>query len=80
MLAIQIASIVACALISIALIPKLGIFGAALATSVTYCFVSVANALFFAKFTGVSPQRFVVLQREDVAFARTLADRFRGTA
>lgn len=75
MLAIQAASIAACAVITIMTIPRLGIYGAALATSITYCFVTVANSLFFARFTGVPARRFVLLQREDFAYARRLFGR-----
>ena len=66
-LAIQTVSIVACAIITVLTIHRLNIYGAALATSLTYGFMFVANAALFYRFTHESPLRFVLLQREDFA-------------
>lgn len=71
-LAIQTVSILACATITAMTIHRLNIFGAALATSVTYCFVAAANAALFYRYTQLSPLRFILLQREDLDRVRRL--------
>ncbi len=74
-LAIQVASVFACAAVSVALVPHLGIFGAALATTITYCCAAVATAILFARSTGVSIAAFTLLGREDLSRLRSLVER-----
>ena len=74
-LAIQAASVIACAAISIALVPRLGIFGAALATTITYCCAAAATAYLFARAAGVSVPAFTLLQRDDLERLRSLFGR-----
>jgi O-antigen/teichoic acid export membrane protein len=71
-LAIQVSSVAACAAISILLIPTLNVFGAALATAVTYCFASLALALVFTRSTGLPLATLVLLQPDDVARVRRM--------
>lgn len=72
-LAVQVASVIACAAISVLTIHRLGIFGAALATNVTYCCAALAAALLYGRFTGTPLAAITILQREDFArFARIL--------
>lgn len=75
-LAIQVSSVAACAAISALLIPRINVFGAALATAVTYCFATAALAVVFARCTGKPFASFVLLQREDFARVRGMLGRF----
>ena len=72
-LAVQTTSIVACAAITVATIHSFGIFGAALATTITYCFAAVIKAWLFMRYTGTSPLVFTLLQPEDIERYRRLA-------
>jgi len=73
-LAIQVASVFACAAISVFLVPRIGIFGAALATTVTYCCAAVATWILFARAAGVSIASFTLLQHDDLARLRVGAN------
>lgn len=73
-LAIQCASIVACAAICAAAIPRIGLFGAALATSMTYGATVVVLGTMFARSAGVVPAAFLLLQRSDLSRARRLVE------
>lgn len=76
-LAVQVASVIACATISILTIHRLGIFGAALATNVTYCCAAVAAALLYCRYTGTHLSTITILQREDLARFGRILHRFR---
>jgi O-antigen/teichoic acid export membrane protein len=66
-LCMQVLAACACATISALAIPRLNVYGAALATSLTYFVVLGITALLFARYTGVSVARFTLLQAEDRA-------------
>jgi O-antigen/teichoic acid export membrane protein len=74
-LAIQVSSVVCCALISVLTIRWLNIYGAALATSVTYCCAAAASSFIFARSAGVPAASFMLLQREDLERFRRLLGR-----
>jgi O-antigen/teichoic acid export membrane protein len=74
-LAIQAASVVACAAISLLLVPRIGIFGAALATTVTYCCAAAATGALFARSTGSAVTAFTLLGRADLGRLRALLER-----
>jgi O-antigen/teichoic acid export membrane protein len=74
----QSASVVACAAITVATLPFLGIRGAALATSVTYCLSTIARGVIFARSTGASPLRFTILRPEDLLRYRRIGARLIG--
>jgi Na+-driven multidrug efflux pump len=74
-LGIQVSCVVLCAAISILTIHRLNIFGAALATTATYCCAAAANAYFFIRYTRAPLASFVVLQREDIVRVRGLLAR-----
>jgi O-antigen/teichoic acid export membrane protein len=63
----QSASVITCAVITAATLHVIGIYGAALATSVTYCLSSIARGVIFAKTTGTSAVSFTILNSEDLA-------------
>lgn len=65
LLAIQVVCAVLCATISALTIHRLNIFGAALATTVTYGVSAVASGVLFARYTGLPAGTFLVLRRED---------------
>jgi O-antigen/teichoic acid export membrane protein len=75
-LGIQVACAVACATITTLTIHRLNIFGAALATTMTYCCAAAANAYFFVRYTGAPLASFTFVQREDVARAWALLRQF----
>jgi O-antigen/teichoic acid export membrane protein len=75
MLAIQLGSMLICAAVSILTIGSLGIFGAALATTVTYCTAAVIVCVLFARLAGISPARFLLLQRSDFERLRRMWER-----
>lgn len=78
-LGVQVTSVLACAAISVLTIRQLGIFGAALATNVTYCCAAAAAAVLYARFTGTALADITLLRREDLArFARILERVFPG--
>jgi O-antigen/teichoic acid export membrane protein len=75
LLAIQCASVVACAAISVATIAHLGLIGAAIATTITYSLAAVASAVLFVRYTGVSPAAFMLLSGADGMRLRALVAR-----
>jgi O-antigen/teichoic acid export membrane protein len=75
-LVIQVTSVAACAAISVLLIPMMNVFGAALATAVTYCGASFALAVLFARSTGTPVASFTLLQPEDFARIRRMLGRY----
>lgn len=66
-LVIQSASVILCAGITFALIPRYSIIGAAAATSVTYLCVSVVMTILFTRMTKISAWELYVLQPSDIA-------------
>jgi O-antigen/teichoic acid export membrane protein len=66
-LVIQVSSVVLCAGISFMAIPRLNLFGAALATTVTYCCATMAIAAMYMRYSGSSLAAFTILQAEDLA-------------
>jgi O-antigen/teichoic acid export membrane protein len=75
----QAGSVVTCAAITVATLHVIGIYGAALATSVTYCLSSFARAAAFSLTTGTSPVSFLILRRDDLERYRRLAGRLAGS-
>lgn len=71
-LAIQVAAVIVCAAISVLTIHRLNIFGAALATTVTYGCAAAASSFLFMRATGASPASFTLLRRTDVERFRSL--------
>jgi O-antigen/teichoic acid export membrane protein len=76
-LLIQVCSVVLCASISFMAIPRLDLFGAALATTVTYCCATMALAAMYMRYSGSSLAAFTILQAEDLARFRRLAARLK---
>lgn len=74
--AVQTACVCLCAAIAVATIRQLGIFGAALATTVTYCFAAAITAWMFARITSLPAASFTLLGRNDLARIRALAWRY----
>jgi O-antigen/teichoic acid export membrane protein len=75
----QTASVVACAAIAASTLHVLGIYGAALATSLTYAFSAIVRGFIFARTTGASPLSFTVLRSEDFRRFRRVAGRLFGS-
>jgi O-antigen/teichoic acid export membrane protein len=76
-LVIQVSSVVLCAGISFMAIPRLNVFGAALATTVTYCCATMAIAAMYMRYSGSSLAAFTILQAEDLARFGRLAARLK---
>jgi O-antigen/teichoic acid export membrane protein len=76
-LAVQVSSVVLCAGISFVAIPRLNVFGAALATTVTYCCATAALAVMYMRYSGSSLASFTILQPEDLARLGRLAARLK---
>ncbi len=77
----QSASVIACAVITAATLPVIGIYGAALATSVTYVLSTIARGIIFTRTTGASPQSLIVLNAGDLGrYARIVGRVFDGRA
>jgi O-antigen/teichoic acid export membrane protein len=73
-LSVQLVSVGLCAAISFVAIPRMGVTGAALATTITYCCAMVALAVLYMRQTGGSLRSFTLLQREDIRrFGRLFA-------
>ncbi len=70
-------SAVVCALISFALVPRLGMLGAAIGTTTAYIVGQAAATVWFCRATGMRPHRLLLLDRADIAFYRALFARFR---
>jgi O-antigen/teichoic acid export membrane protein len=75
MFLLQSGSVVTCAVLTVATLHTLGIYGAALATTITYVLSSLARGTAFAQLTGISPLSFTILQAEDIARYRRIAGR-----
>jgi O-antigen/teichoic acid export membrane protein len=65
-LMVQSASVAICAVITFLTIPHFKIYGAAIATSVTYLFVAVVMTVLFTRSTKISVWELYVLQRSDI--------------
>ena len=74
----QTASVIACAAITAPMLHVIGIYGAALATSVTYAFSAIFRGFIFARMTGASPLSFTVLRSEDLRRYGRVASRLFG--
>jgi O-antigen/teichoic acid export membrane protein len=72
-LAVQVTSVVACAIITILTIHRFGIYGAALATSCTYAFSAIAKAWLFMRHTGLTLRDIFILRTGDLERFGTLA-------
>jgi len=72
LLAIQCASVVACAAISVATIAHFGLTGAAIATTITYSLAAIASGVLFTRLTGVAPAAFLLLNADDRVRLRAL--------
>jgi O-antigen/teichoic acid export membrane protein len=70
------ASAVASAGISFMLVPRIGLIGAAIATTVTYTFSVLVMVAYFSKETKIPPSRIFFFQREDLGGYRRLARSF----
>lgn len=69
------ASTVICAVLTIVLIPHMGIVGGALATSVSYCIAFGAAVTYFVHRTRIGPRRIFALSRSDLEPYRALLTR-----
>jgi O-antigen/teichoic acid export membrane protein len=65
-LMVQSAAVGICAVITFLTIPHFKIYGAAIATSVTYLFVAVVMTVLFTRSTKISVWELYVLQRSDI--------------
>jgi O-antigen/teichoic acid export membrane protein len=73
----QSASVIACAVITAATLHVIGIYGAALATSVTYIVSTIFRGVVFSRTTGASPLSFMVLNAADLRrYARLVGHAF----
>ncbi|WLR55517.1 polysaccharide biosynthesis C-terminal domain-containing protein [Mesobacillus subterraneus] len=60
------------------LIPKIGISGAAISTSVTYSLSTLIKMVLFKKETGLPYSKFIILQKEDIdAYKKIIRKRMR---
>lgn len=66
-------SAVACAIISVFLIPRMGIAGAAIATTATYWVSVIAMIAYFSRETKIPISRVMFFQPEDIAGYRRIA-------
>lgn len=66
------ASAVVCAGLSFALVPRIGMLGAALGTTVAYIVGQVVAVASFCRETGLHPARVLVIDRSDLALYRTV--------
>ncbi len=74
----QSASVIACAVITAGTLHVIGIYGAALATSVTYVLSTVARGVLFNRTTGASPLSFMLLNAGDLQRYERIAARVFG--
>jgi O-antigen/teichoic acid export membrane protein len=65
-------SMVLCAIMTVLLIPHIGILGGALATSVSYIIAFTASAIYFVRRTGIAPHRLFALSRGDLVPYRSV--------
>ena len=66
------ASALLCAVVSVLLVPRLGITGAALATAISYVSGVGAFLIYFSKYSGLPLSTILVPQAEDIALYRQL--------
>lgn len=62
-------------ILNILLIPKIGIAGAAVSTSVTYSLSTLVKMILFKRETGVSYSKMVLLQKEDLILFKRLINK-----
>ncbi|MEH6988331.1 flippase [Cytobacillus firmus] len=62
-------------ILNILLIPKVGIAGAAVSTSVTYSLSTLVKMILFKRETGVSYSKMVLLQKEDLILFKRLINK-----
>ncbi|MDF2037671.1 flippase [Cytobacillus oceanisediminis] len=62
-------------ILNILLIPKIGIAGAAVSTSVTYSLSTLVKMILFKRETGVSYAKMVLLQKEDLILFKRLINK-----
>lgn len=56
--------------LSIALIPRVGLTGAAIASTVTYVFAAIVVTVYFSRISGLRPSDIWILRRDDLALLR----------
>ena len=61
-------------ILDLALIPRIGIRGAAMASSASYLTSMVLGSIAFIRLTGLSPRLLFIPQRDDLLLIRTVAD------
>jgi len=64
-------SAVICLIVSIVLIPRIGIVGGAIGTAISYLLTQVTVMLYFKKITGVPLSQLYLLQKTDIDAYRT---------
>lgn len=64
-----------CAVMTVLLLPRVGIAGGALATSVSYCIAFAAAVTYFVHRTRIGPRRLFTLSRSDLQAYRALLSR-----
>jgi O-antigen/teichoic acid export membrane protein len=65
-LVLQISSTVVCATLTLFLLPRYGLVGAAFATSVTYTVVTIVSAVYFLRAVGLPASQLLFVRREDI--------------
>lgn len=65
-------SMVLCAVLTVSLLPRFGIFGGALATSISYLIAFTCSASYFIRRTHISPRRLFAFSRQDLLPYRSL--------
>lgn len=65
-------SMIICAVTTVLLLPRFGILGGAVATSVSYITAFTASAIYFVRRTGIAPRRLFAFTREDLVPYRSL--------
>jgi O-antigen/teichoic acid export membrane protein len=65
-------STVICAVLTVILLPRFGIVGGAIATSVSYCLAFTAAVIYFVRRTRIAPLRLFALSAGDLAPYRSL--------
>jgi O-antigen/teichoic acid export membrane protein len=65
-------SLVLCAVLTVVLLPRMGILGGALATSISYTIAFVASASYFVHITRIAPRQLFAFSREDLTPYRAL--------
>jgi Na+-driven multidrug efflux pump len=65
-------STILCAALTVVLLPRFGIVGGAIATSVSYCLAFAAAAIYFIRRTRIAPLQLFALSAADLAPYRSL--------